>query len=115
MPKRRPYRQSINASLSNTTSETFKPKEPHDPRYVLYITAASMEDETAAPTTIAFGKDVEGTFTTLEEDPSPILGIRYHIEKTHMFMPGEEPAIRIEAGGSGNVISGYLEGYEEEI
>jgi len=115
MSKRRLYRAYIVGSVSNTTSESFSPKEPHDHRYVLYVTAASMEDETAAPTTIAFGSLVGSSFTPFEEEPSPALGIRYHIEKTHVFMPGEEPAIRVEGGGSGDVISGYLEGYEEEI
>ncbi len=115
MSKRRLYRETILDSITNTTTQTFTPKTPHDPKYVLYVTAASMEDATAAPTTISFGKLAGGVYTPFEEEGSVSAGIRYHIEKTHVFVSGEEPAVRVEGGGSGNVISAYLEGYEEEV
>jgi len=115
MSKRRLYRKDVYGSISNTSSQNFQPKEPHDPRYVLYVTTGSIEDSTSAPTNIAFGKLVNGVFTPLEEIESPSAGIRYHVDKTHHFLPGEEPAFRIEGGTSADVIVGYVEGYEEEV
>lgn len=115
MPRRRLYSSEITGVISDATSEVFQPKEPHDPRYVLFVTTGSVEEQTNAPTTIAFGKMVGGVFTPLEEDPSPVAGIRYHIDKTHHFLPGEEPAFRFEGGTLTNPVQMYLEGYEEEI
>lgn len=115
MPKRRLYSRTISGAISNATSETFQPKEPHDPRYVLFITTGSVEEQTNAPTAIAFGKLVNSIFIPLEEFTSNTAGIRRYIDKTHHFLPGEEPAFRFEAGTLTNVIQAYLEGYEEPI
>lgn len=115
MPKRRLYSREITGVISNATSEVFQPKEPHDPRYVLFITTGSVEEQSNAPTTITFGKLISDRFIPLEERTSPSAGIRYYIDKTHHFLPGEEPAFRFEGGTLTNVIAAYLEGYEEEV
>jgi len=115
MSRRRLYRKDVVGVISNATTQNFSPKDPHDPRYVLYITTGSIEDSTNAPTNIAFGKIINGVFIPLEEIETPSAGIRYHVDKTHAFLPGEEPAFRVEGGTSADVIVGYLEGYEEPV
>jgi len=112
--KRILYDETKTKALTNTTAEYLEFKEV-DARYVLYVTAACGEEATNAPTTITFGKMKNGAFTVMEEEDSPAAGIGFHTENTHHFRPGEKPCFRFEGGTSGNILTGYIEGYLERI
>lgn len=113
MPKRRPYFETLDKVLVNETAEYVEATRVA-PGETLYVTAGALEDETTAPTTISFGKKVGTRFEAMEEEPSPLLGIRYHLEKTHRFDAGDIPAFRVEVGVADDKLSGYLEGYIKE-
>jgi len=112
MPKRRLYSKDLRKVLTNTTVE-YVEGDVVKPGEILYITHAALEDQNNAPTTISFGKYVGERFEGLEEEPSPIAGIRFHTEKTHHFITGERPVWRVEGGTSSDVLKGYMEGYYE--
>lgn len=114
MAKRRPYSKRIHGKVSDTNVDYALGDEVKH-GWMLYVTTGSVEDEDNAPTTLAFGSFKDENFTPMEEHYSPRAGIRYSIKKTHHFMPGEQPAFRVEGATDGDDIEGYLEGYLEEI
>jgi len=114
MPKRRLYSKPFSKKCVNATVDYLEDK-PVEPGLILYVTTGSCEDETNAPTTMAFGKKNGGKFITLEEESTPIAGITKYIMKTHHFIAGEAPAFRFEGATLNDVLSGYLEGYYEEL
>lgn len=114
MSKRRPYRDSKSKKLTNTTADYLK-FDAVEAGWNLYVTTGSIEDETTTPTTLAFGRLDNDVFTPFEEEPSPAVGIRYHMDKTHRFMSGEIPAFRVEGLTANDVITGYIEGYLEKV
>jgi len=114
MPKRRLYSEIFYKEADSIT-ECYVEGEEVNTNYILYVTSAVLEDEDHAPTTIAFGKLVGGRFEAFEEDDSPAAGIRYHIEKTHVYKPGEKICWRIEGATLNDIIRGIAEGYYEEL
>lgn len=114
MPRRRLYNEPLRKSLTDATAEYVEGRVV-EPGLILFVTHAALEDETTAPTAIAFGKKVGDRFEGLEEDPSPLVGTRYHTEKTHHFIAGERPTWRVEGGTSADVLRGYMEGYYEAV
>lgn len=114
MSKREPYFDRRSKALTDTTADylTFSEVEAGQE---LYVTAAGVEDETTAPTTLSFGKIKGSSYEVLEEEPNPAVGILVHIEKTHRFMAGDIPAFRVEGLVAGDVISGYIEGYLQKV
>lgn len=114
MPKRRLYSKKLQAACDDATTDYLEGEEVK-PGLVLYITTGSVEDETTAPTTISFGNLKDSEFTPLEEDPAPIVGIRYHLDKTHHFTSGQKPAFRFEGATLADKLRAYLEGYYEEV
>lgn len=113
MPKRRLYFQSLKGTCDNVTADYVKGKRVGKYK-TLYVTAGALEDETHAPTTISFGKLIGTRFEPMEEMENPSVGVRYHLDKTHRFDPGDRPTWRVEGGTLNDVFSGYLEGYIEE-
>jgi len=114
MSKRRPYREYLTKTLANTTAEYVEGNEVPE-GYLLYVTAGALEDENNAPTNIGFGFLRAGEFIGMEELETPSAGIRYHLDKTHVFRPAEKPAWRVEGGTLNDILRGYLEGYLEEF
>lgn len=114
MSRRRPYSERLYKKVVDTTAEYAEGEEVRQD-HVFYCAHASLEDQTTAPTTIAFGKRVGNEFRVFEEEPSPSLGITYHTEKTHHFLPGERPAFRVEGATANDILEGVLEGYLEEM
>lgn len=114
MSKRKLFSHPLYKVLTNATVEYLEAPIV-EPGWVLYVTAASLEDSTSAPTTIAFGRYEGGRFEALEEEDSPAAGIRYHVEKTHHFTAGERPVWRVEGGTLNDVLRGFLEGYYEMV
>ena len=114
MPKRRLYSEELKLKCDNATTFLLKGRIV-EPGWILYIATGSVEDETHAPTTMAFGKLVGDKFIPLEEDDSPAAGISYHMQKTHHFIAGERPAFRFEGATLNDICSGYLEGYYGEV
>lgn len=114
MPRRRLYQEPLH-KLKGSTSPDYVEGRAVDPGLVLYVTHASLEDETTAPTTLAFGKKVGDRFEGLEEGESPSVGVRYHTGKTHHFTEGERPVWRVEGGATSDVLRGFMEGYYEEV
>jgi len=114
MAKRRLYSRELKSKSDNATTFLLK-GDLVEPGWILYITTGSVEDETTAPTTLAFGKLKDSLFIPLEEDAAPLAGKSYHIDKTHHFIAGERPAFRVEGSTLNDVISGYLEGYYEAV
>lgn len=80
--------------------------------WIRYVTAGSFQNETTGDTPLAFGKMVGTRFVPMEEIEEFTAGIAQRLRKTHHFRPGERPVVRVLAGGSADVIRGYLEGYE---
>jgi len=114
VPKRRLYEEPLREVVTNATAEYVEGRVV-DQGLILFVTHASLEDETTAPTTISFGKKVGDRFEGFEEEPSPIVGIRFHTEKTHHFTAGERPTWRVEGATVNDVLRGYMEGYYEEV
>lgn len=114
LPKRRLYEEPLRVKGSNTTAE-YVDGRVVPPNFILFVTHASLEDETTAPDTISFGKKVGNRFEAFEEEPSPLVGIRYHTDKTHHFLAGETPSFRVEGITANDILRGYLEGYLEAV
>lgn len=113
MGKRRLYTEPVAGKVTSATVDYLRGREV-SPGYVRFVTHAGIEDQTTAPTTLSFGREIGKLFEVLEEDPAPLVGITYHTAKTHHFLAGEKPAFRIEGGTLNDVLRAYLEGYEEE-
>jgi len=114
MPKRRLYSHPFFKKITDATVD-YVDGETVPTGYILYVTTATIEDENTAPTTLSFGKKSGSSYTPLEEDDSPAVGIRYHTERTHHFIAGEKPSFRVEGATLNDVVRGYAEGYYEEI
>jgi len=114
MPKRRLYSEFFYKSADSITA-TYVEGEEVKTGWLLYVTTGSLEDETNAPTTIAFGKLVGTRFEGMEETESPTAGRRYHNDKTHVFRAGEKPCWRVEGATLNDILRGMAEGYYEEL
>lgn len=114
MPRRRLYEEPLYKKVVSATAEYVEGRVV-DPGLILFVTAGSLEDETTAPTTIAFGKRVGERFEGLEELESPSVGVRYHLDKTHHFLAGEKPVWRVEGATVNDILRGHMEGYYEEV
>lgn len=114
MGERRLYSEELEDTGDASTSLIVKGRVVEQ-GWIRYVTAAGFEDETTAPTTIGFGKYRKDRYISLEEVESASAGVRQRLRKTHHFLPGERPAIRVEVGGTTDTVSAYLEGYEQQI
>jgi len=114
MPRRRLYYEELKKKSDNATTFYLKSRIV-DQGLILFVVAGSAEDETNAPTTIAFGKMQGDRFTPFEENSSLSAGVRYHITMTHHFIAGEQPAWRFEGTTLNDICSACLEGYYEEV
>jgi len=114
MGKRRLYSEPLRKVVSNATADYVEGRLV-EPGEILFVTHGALEDETSAPTTIAFGRYVGQRFEAEEEDPAPLVGTRYHTEKTHHFVAGERPVWRVEGATLNDVLRGFMQGYFEEV
>lgn len=112
MPKRRLYSEFFYKEADSIVAVYVEGEEVKTD-HILYVTAAALEDETNEPTTIALGKLVGGRFETMEESNDIAAGIRYHIERTHVFRSGEKLCWRVEGATLNDKLRGYAEGYYE--
>lgn len=114
MSKRRLYDEDIQKKVTDATETVIEGREV-DQGWVRYVTHACLEEIGTAPTTLAFGKKIGERFEPLEEIDNITAGRIYHTEKTHHFIGGSRPAWRIEGGTVDDVLSGQMEGYEEQV
>jgi hypothetical protein len=114
LPRRRLYDMPLYKRADSATATYVQaPKVPDG--LILYVVTGALEDESGDCDSIAFGKMVGSRFEALEEALAPSGGLRYELDKTHHFLPGELPTWRIEGATVNDELRGYVEGFFEEV
>jgi len=113
MAKRKLYDEALKATSDNASLFYLKSERPVKKGWVRYVTFANAYDNSQAARDIEFGKLVDKTFYSLEAKDGATKSMpEWFTLMTHHFTLGELPAFRFTNATVGNVLLGYLEGYE---